>query len=282
MGSITPNQNPLCHTIGLTIAPRFQARRIFSTASIARQSTSLRRSIPGRRPAEKREANVNDSEMMGCNLTRNITESGFALISQYRPNADIVDVANEFGDPLTPWEGGLVQTLVPREKSAPNTYSGNYGLGRFPFHTDLAHWPRPPRYLLLRCLIGYDDVPTLLIDGRALVDAISRDTLARAIFKPRRPRDGSVALIRLLERTSEGTDLLRWDEIFLRPASKVGDATAPQIRDWIAKCAPLSVALIRRGDTLIIDNWRMLHARSPIPLGREGRSIERVYLGALH
>ncbi|MDD7972881.1 TauD/TfdA family dioxygenase [Roseinatronobacter alkalisoli] len=219
--------------------------------------------------------------MMGFDLRQKITESGYALISQHRPNADIVEVANELGDPLTPWEGGLVQTLIPREESAPNTYSGNFGLGRFPFHTDLAHWRRPPRYLLLRCLIGYDDVPTLLIDGRALVNTISRDTLARAIFKPRRPRDGALALLRLLERTSDGTDLLRWDEIFLRPASKVGDTADAQIRNWLAKRASLSIALIRPGDTLIIDNWRMLHARSPIPLGREDRTIERVYLGGL-
>ncbi|GAA5542230.1 hypothetical protein SDB63_11825 [Brucella sp. NBRC 113783] len=218
---------------------------------------------------------------MGFDLRQKITESGYALISQHRPNADIVEVANELGDPLTPWEGGLVQTLIPREESAPNTYSGNFGLGRFPFHTDLAHWRTPPRYLLLRCLIGYDDVPTLLIDGRELVNSVSRHTLARAVFKPRRPRHGALVLLRLLERTSDGTDLLRWDEIFLRPASKVGDTADAQIRDWLAKRDPLSIALIRPGDTLIIDNWRMLHARSPIPPGREDRSIERVYLGGL-
>ncbi|HAH95942.1 MAG TPA: hypothetical protein DCL69_03455, partial [Firmicutes bacterium] len=36
------------------------------------------------------------------------------------------------------------------------------------------------------------------------------------------------------------------------------------------------------GDTLVIDNWRMLHARSPVPAGREDRKIQRVYLESLH
>ncbi|TIW05266.1 MAG: TauD/TfdA family dioxygenase, partial [Mesorhizobium sp.] len=36
------------------------------------------------------------------------------------------------------------------------------------------------------------------------------------------------------------------------------------------------------GDTLIIDNWRMLHARSPIITGTEDRAIERIYLERLH
>jgi alpha-ketoglutarate-dependent taurine dioxygenase len=41
------------------------------------------------------------------------------------------------------------------------------------------------------------------------------------------------------------------------------------------------IRLVRRGDTLLIDNWRMLHARSPIPMGRGDRCIQRVYLGGL-
>lgn len=83
-------------------------------------------------------------EVARTGLRNKITEQGYILIPDHRPSADIVDVANELGTSLTPWEGGLVQTLIPREDAAPNTYSGNFGLRRFPFHTDLAHWRRPP------------------------------------------------------------------------------------------------------------------------------------------
>ncbi|KCZ64696.1 TauD/TfdA family dioxygenase [Hyphomonas atlantica] len=220
--------------------------------------------------------------MTSFELRREIAESGYILITQYRQNDDIVEIASNLGEPLTPWEGGLVQNLVPREEAHPNTYSGNFGLGRFPFHTDLAHWRRPPRYLLLRCLVGHNDVPTLLIDGRALVEAIPRDTLARAIFKPRRPRDRSLALLRLFEPATDGADLLRWDELFLRPASTLGETAYEQIQAWLAENAPKSVTLVQRGDTLIIDNWRMLHARAQIPLGCEDRLIQRVYLGDMN
>lgn len=219
---------------------------------------------------------------LATELKNKIAEQGYILVPEHRPGADIVEVANEFGTPLTPWEGGLVQTLTPREDAAPNTYSGNFGLKRFPFHTDLAHWRRPPRHLLLRCLIGYQDVPTSLVDGRWLIEAVSRDLLARAIFKPRRPRDGALALLRLFEPAADDADLLRWDEVFLRPASRVGDIVDAHVRDWLAQSTPLSIALFRPGDTLIIDNWRMLHARSSIPQGREDRLIQRVYLGGLH
>jgi len=171
--------------------------------------------------------------------------------------------------------------LVPRASATPNTYSGIYGLQRFPFHTDLAHWRVPPRYLLLRCVTGYPDVPTLLIDGRTVISAVTLDILTRAIFKPRRPKDGLVSLLRLCEPINEGLRL-RWDEVFLKPASKIGCIADQCVRAEIAECEPLSIALAARGDTLLIDNWRMLHARSPVPVGRENRKLERVYLEGLH
>nr|WP_236762489.1 TauD/TfdA family dioxygenase [Agrobacterium tumefaciens] len=204
------------------------------------------------------------------------------MFSRFEPKLSIIDVANALGTPLTPWEGGLVQTLEPRATATPNTYSGNFGLDRFPFHTDLAHWRVPPRYLVLRCQVGYRDVPTLLLDGRELADAVSRNVLARAIFKPRRPRNGAFELLRLYEACTNGDELLRWDEIFLTPASRIGETADLAIREWLAKAEPLQIALHLPGDTLVVDNWRMLHARSPIPPGREDRSIQRVYLGALN
>jgi len=94
-----------------------------------------------------------------------VGSNGYKFFSSYRANYSIVEIAEHFGKPLVPWENGLVQTLVPHAEADPNTYSGIYVLNRFPFHSDLAHWRMPPRYLLLRCVTGYADVTTLMIDG---------------------------------------------------------------------------------------------------------------------
>ena len=206
---------------------------------------------------------------------------GYVFLHNHRPAADTITVAQEFGPPLTPWEGGLVQALIPRAEATPNTYSGIYGFDRFPFHTDLAPWRTPPRYLLLRCVTGYADVPTLLIDGQGLIEAVTMDILARAIFKPRRPREGTLSLLRLWEPTDDGY-CLRWDEVFIKPASKIGDIANLRVREWLSKCEPMAISLANTHDTLLIENWRVLHARSPIPAGREGRAIERVYLAGLN
>lgn len=210
-----------------------------------------------------------------------IAAHGYAFIHGQSFGCDAVAVAIALGQPLLPWKDGLVQELVPRASATPNTYSGIYGLGRFPFHTDLAHWPLPPRYLLLRCIKGYTDVPTLLFDGQTLIEGEMLDILTRAIFKSRRPQDGAIKLLRLCEATSSGYRL-RWDEVFLKPASRVGEVADQRIRMHLVHSSPISIPLVRLGDTLLIDNWRMLHARSPILANCQDRKIERIYLEGLN
>lgn len=218
---------------------------------------------------------------MASTIKHQVATSGYVFIEEFRPDSDSVAVAKALGEPLTPWEGGLVQQLVPRASSTPNTYSGIYGLGRFPFHTDLAHWRLPPRYLLLRCIRGFPDVPTLLIDGRTIIESVTLDILTRAIVRPRRPQNGAYPLMRLCEQV-EGGHRLRWDEVFLKPASSIGYAGSEHVRALVSELDHLLIALANAGDTLLIDNWRMLHARSSIVAQRESRIVERVYLEALN
>ncbi|SDM56861.1 Taurine catabolism dioxygenase TauD, TfdA family [Maricaulis salignorans] len=233
-------------------------------------------------PAMKLKGSLSDQERPMSELAKKLEISGYALLTRYRPEADILAVVHEIGVPIEPWEGGLVQLLKPRKDGTPNTYSGNFGLEQFPFHSDLAHWLRPPRYILLRCQVGFEDTPTLLLDGRNLIQRISRPTLSRTVYRPRRPRAGAHTLLRLLETEIDGEELLRWDELFLQPTNRFATDTGHTIGNFIKSYRPLAVALSRPGDILIIDNWRMLHARSPIVAGREGRIIQRVYLGELN
>jgi hypothetical protein len=210
-------------------------------------------------------------------MKQELKEKGFFFISNCHQGISIEKVAYLYGKPLTPWQDGLVQDLVPRISSAPNTYSGIHGFNRFPFHTDLAHWRRPPRYVLLRCLIGFSEIPTLLLDAHDICDSAMQELLTRAIFKPRRPLDGKVSLLRLREPIDDEY-CYRWDETFLIPASPIGKLASRGLKELFAKANPISISLVQNGDTLLIDNWRMLHARSSIPMHLSDRKIQRVYL----
>jgi L-asparagine oxygenase len=207
--------------------------------------------------------------------------SGYCLMNAFRATEDSITVATGFGKAITPWEGRLVQQLIPKATDTPNSYSGIYGLGSFPFHTDLAHWHEPPHYLMLRAVKGYAEVPTLLMDGNVLIREASRDLLMRALVKPRRPHNGTVPILRLYETTDKG-DRMRWDEIFLQPVGRLGRLAVDCVRKCLARIESQSIVLRLCGDTILIDNWRMLHARSAIVPGCEDRKIERVYLESLN
>ena len=81
----------------------------------------------------------------------------------------------------------------------------------------------------------------------------------------------------------DGTYGFRWDPLFLVPmnasASRVAEIMSTNTWD---QSQLLSLTLSRRGDTLVIDNWRCLHGRSRVSVIDRERRLERVYLSEIH
>jgi L-asparagine oxygenase len=215
-------------------------------------------------------------------IAQRVQEHGYAFLRAHEPTETGEAVARSFGSLLKLGIGDPVHSLIPVEKdnSTPNTYSGIYGLQQFPFHTDFAHWRYPPRYLMLRCIVGFEDVPTLLIDGLQLIRGVGKISLSRALVRPRRPVRGTIPLLRLYQ-SKDADSLIRWDDVFIRPASRMGEFGMAAVRESIGRCRPVPIPLANAADTLVIDNWRMLHSRSPILAGRETRVLQRAYLERL-
>ena len=161
-----------------------------------------------------------------------------------------------------------------------NSYSGNFGYGEFPFHTDLAHWYIPPRYLVLRCAIGAPGVKTRILDSVPLVEKLGHQSLSRALVQPRTPITGHRLVLRLFDCESHGT-LFRWDSLFLLPANTHGEAMVGTIAEYLRAATATEIALNHTGDTLVIDNWRILHGRSAVSKSERERKIDRAYLSTL-
>lgn len=179
-------------------------------------------------------------------------------------------IGNIFNVPTMP----LIQTLTPRlkENEQDNTYSGNFGVDEFPFHTDLAHWYVPPRYLFLRSLVPVIDVETRLIDSKNICDGIDACILSRAHFKPRKKLDRTANLLKLKQG-----GIFRWDSIFIEPANSIAEELRWKIQANLSNSKFISLYLAEKGCCLLIDNWRMLHGRSAISTKSMHRKIERVY-----
>lgn len=146
-----------------------------------------------------------------------LERDGFSLRRSLAPRISTIEVAQALGtvidvEGLLPSSGiPTVQSLRPRKTSdvGPNQYSGHYGLGTFPVHTDLAHWALPPRYLLLRCVVGSDDVFAHVLPWTPIVGMVGAATLRKVVFAARRRRIGYSGLVRAMSHR-DGSEILRW------------------------------------------------------------------------
>lgn len=214
-------------------------------------------------------------------LIQDVTRDGYAFIERFMPLRQTSEVLGLIGNAITLMVGNRVHSLTPQKNAPPNTYSGAYGFGAFPLHTDLAHWYLPPRYLMLRCVRGFDSVATFVKDGHEIIGEVGEAVLRRALVRPRRPICGKFPLLRLYGRDYEASGMLRWDERFIRPATDAGGLGVNRVRAFLAGLDGVRVVLSNPGDTLILDNWRVLHGRSAVPERCADRVIHRAYLEKL-
>lgn len=206
-------------------------------------------------------------------LGKELREKGYMSFSSDTA-VSMIEVAQKIGKIFRVPTMPLVQTLTPRQKEneLKNIYSGNFGLDDFPFHTDLAHWYVPPRYLFLRCIVPGPDVATKLIDSRDICGDIDADIFSRSHFKPRKRLDKAANLLKIKQG-----EIFRWDSIFIEPANSNAEMLKLKIQDAISNAKYISLNLDRSGQCLLIDNWRILHGRSAVSKKSMGRRIERVY-----
>lgn len=220
---------------------------------------------------------------MAREVRETLDSQGSALIRAHLPEIPSFEALSAFGV-ISRLPGlNAVQTLAPRQisDSTPNTYSGNFGRNAFPLHTDLAHWYVPPRYLALRCTGPRSSVGTRLLDTASIIEAFGITALNRALVRPRRPIQGYRPLLRLLEDRGCGLSSIRWDGLFISPATQESAKVFDAIGVFLGFAQPQEIVLAEKGDTLIIDNWRLLHGRAPISAAQTDRRVERAYIGEL-
>jgi hypothetical protein len=212
-----------------------------------------------------------------------VEQNGFVFLPGWKPELSTDELLSDQAlatrfDPTS-----RTHQIIPRAYGPPNSYSGQYGLSRFPAHSDMAHWPEPPRYIWLRCRKGSDAVITFLFDGNDIVARCSSNLLVRSLVRARRPLAGRLSLMSLYQPSrGEASARLRWDEAFIVPACETAIRGMKAVRQAIGEGEPIKFALAARGDTLVVDNWRMLHGRSAVPEACRDRIIERAYLRSLH
>lgn len=171
----------------------------------------------------------------------------------------------------------LQEVVQPQaeDNAHPRSLSARFGLGALPFHTELSHRTRPCRYILLGCIDpGSTAAATMLLDWRTL--RFSREELDLL--------EGTPVLVRTGRRSfystilSPGRAFLRYDPGCLEALDERSREALSLVGNRIAG-APSEMHHWRQGDILIIDNWRVLHGRSPSDRS-SSRRLARILIDA--
>jgi L-asparagine oxygenase len=192
--------------------------------------------------------------------TLSLARDGFVEGSVELPREQLLSFFAMLGRPISgSRHSELIRDIRPQHTSeAPrNTLSSRYGLDSFPFHTDGAHWIRPPRYLVLYCLDpGRAHRQTMILSPLELLSKEEKLALRRELW-----RVTGIARsfwVRVLDGVC-GDEFLRFDEACMRPERPLCvSATIMQRRIGVA--APRAIHW-EQSKFLVIDNWRTLHAR---------------------
>lgn len=205
-------------------------------------------------------------------------QEGVLFFKSNPESEDTTKVANSIGHILEVPGMPAVQTLTPREShnEEKSSYSGNFGMGAFPFHTDLAHWYIPPRYFLLRCIVPSNNVKTKFVSSSEVFSLEDPISLNRSLFRPRRRLDGRLNMLRL-----KHDELYRWDTLFIKPMTDSAIELQSRITERIEELPHLEVSLNNSGDCILVDNWKVIHSRTAVQSADTSRKIERVYMSGL-
>ena len=207
-----------------------------------------------------------------------LEKEGYAQLGVVEPNLPTEAVAKKIGEIIKIPGLAIVQRLVPKAKDTvpENVYSGNYGLEDFPLHTDLAHWYLPPRYFILRCISPVPTVYTTVVQPQVALGGLSQSTIKRAMFQPRRLLDNKLCLLRLIQDA-----LIRWDQLFLVAKNAEAEEVSHHIKHRQPDFQTTKIGFVEPGETLLIDNWKVLHGRTAVPESGYTRVIDRVYLSEI-
>lgn len=188
----------------------------------------------------------------------------------------LVRLANHIGQPRADIrDADVLKNISPRhaEIARPNTLSSRFGLGTFPPHTDAAYWREPATYLFLRCEHpGSSARPTLIWDTNAWnLSRSARELLCRAIWTVRARK----SFLAPVAQISEGRLLFRFDEACMTPTSPSAPAAQRLVHSLLQDMSPRIIQW-SRGDLLVLDNTRHIHARGEANVPDEDRVLQRM------
>lgn len=164
----------------------------------------------------------------------------------------------------------LIDILTVTTNRSDKSLSAKYTHYSFPFHTDGAYLLHPPRYIILRSEAQIIGCPTYLCS--LPLDDDNAKVLKRDVWLV---NGGRGKFYTAILSESQASVLLRYDTDCMRPAISVNNSVN-LIATLINEATPIQIDW-KKHQTLIIDNWKLLHARADATQ-HLNRTLQRIWI----
>ncbi len=196
---------------------------------------------------------------------------------QTLPESNLLELGCALGEPIpSRSDGPLVDILrvIDANNAKERSLSAKFGKEAFPWHTDMAHIRIPPRFVVMKS-IGSSGRQTLLLDGNQLCRNRDKEAILKTDVWLVNGGRGRFLTPILNDTLVPDSCIFRYDRCVMRPMRPSAESVA--FIDSLENREPTAAIEWHPGLCLVLDNWRMLHARAPRPAEPElDRLIERV------
>jgi len=175
---------------------------------------------------------------------------------QIDSDSDLLELACSLGQPVSSrLNGPLIDTLIPLNKqdAHPQSLSANFGANEFPFHTDGAYFPMPPKFIILRYIKGPENPTPTTVCNLTDINDDDKRLLQHSIWKVRSIKSFYSTIF------AQDSSFFRFDNCVMQPLNKAND-NLTIFSDIIADL-PTETINWRFNKTVIIENWKYLHNR---------------------
>jgi hypothetical protein len=175
---------------------------------------------------------------------------------QIDTDSDLLDLAYSLGHPVSSrLNGTLIDNLIPLNKqdAHPQSLSANFGANEFPFHTDGAYFPMPPKFIILRYINGYENPTPTTVCNLTNISNADKALLQHSIWKVRSIKSFYSTIL------AQDGSFFRFDNCVMQALNKANDNST--IFSSIVADLPKETINWRINKTVVIDNWRYLHNR---------------------
>lgn len=164
--------------------------------------------------------------------------------------------------------------VLEKSIAAPSSLSKQHGTAAFPMHTDTAHWTIPCRYIVLGCMNPGDFTrSTRLVDWSAL--PFQEQEIAKLKTAPFKVSSGRQSFYSTI--LTSARPCVRYDMTCMTPANENSVDAKESIRKHLQECKATEIQW-GQNRVAVLDNWRMLHARSESFSKDTSRELLRVLL----